>query len=316
MKKTTRVFVLALVALSAISLAGCDFLAELIGAVMLSVEGTVVNAQADGDSLDFYKAGTETLAGATITLTNQSTDGTDATGTVDSDGSFIISDVEPGRYLVSGTKTGWVFVPRMVDITGFMSSIPTVLAYPTPTDTDQILILVEWEKATYDVDSYMVRDLTDNDTMDGTIIAAYDVTDTEGKVSLDRDITSSTAAAIPRVETMRISAPKATNAFELLRFYIRMYTSTGSLTGDADSDPAGATVFVMQGSEHMGTYPIAYNSYENVLGVVAMRWNNGAATPYWDIGSFGGAWLTGDDGTGTSGIKSVGFAPVVVETIQ
>jgi hypothetical protein len=90
-----------------------------------------------------------------------------------------------------------------------------------------------------------------------------------------------------------------------------MYTTSGSLTGDSDSLPAGATAFVMQGNEHLGTYPIAYNSYENVLGVVTMYYNG----TQWSIGSFGGAWVNGD-GTGITGIRSIGSAPVVVDAIQ
>ncbi|OHD26803.1 MAG: hypothetical protein A2Y38_10770 [Spirochaetes bacterium GWB1_59_5] len=320
MKKIVRLSAIALLAFAAISMTGCD----LFGAVIASVSGKAVNAQAAGDATDFYKNDSITLVGASITLTNQSADGEDAAGTVSSDGTFSILDVEPGRYILSGSRSGWTFVPRLVDITGFMTTLPTVIAYPTPTNLDQILVLVEWDNVDYDVDSYMVRDddaYADTPDEGSEIVAGYNIsgsyyTDPSTKILLDRDVTNSSAAAIPRVETISISNPANAITTEYLRYYIRLFNqSAGSLTGNTTTslDPAGATVFVMQGTDHYGTYPIAYNSAEQVLGVVAMRWNVDDSS--WDIGSFGGAWLNGD-GAETTGIKSIGFAPVVVDSIQ
>jgi len=319
MKKIVRIGAIALIAFAAIGVMSCDFVSFIIA----SVSGSAVNAMAEGTQVEFYKGdGTATLVGATITLTNQSSTGADAYGTVASDGTFTLYDVEPGRYILSGKHTGWTFVPRLVDITGFMTTLPTVIAYPTASDSE-IFVLVEWENTDYDIDAYMVRDTDGDGVDDGSIIVGYDnddvipsagyYTDTSNKIFLERDVTTSTSADIPRVETIRVTGPVNAGSVEDLRYYIRVWTSTGSLTGDNDSAPAGATVFVMQGNAHLGTFPIAYNTYEDVLGVVAMRWNTG--TQEWSIGSFGGAWLNGD-GDGIGGIKSISFSPVVVDEIR
>jgi len=320
MKKIVRIGAIALIAFAAIGVMSCDFVSFIIA----SVSGSAVNALADGDAVEFYKgANNTTLVGATITLTNQSTTGADASGTVASDGTFTLFNVEPGRYILSGQHTGWTFVPRLVDITGFMTTLPTVIAYPN-VGAEGILLLVEWENMDYDVDSYMVRDddpsFTDSDS-NYTKVAGYITSypygyedDPEDKVVLERDVTATDPDSIPRVETIRVYGPVATGTTEYLRYYLRLFNqSSAYLTGLDSIEAAGATVFVMQGDTHLGTFPIAYNTAEQVLNVVTMKWTAGGTD--WLIGSSGGAWLNGD-GAGTDLIKSISFSPVVVDEIR
>jgi len=322
MKKIVRIGAIALIAFAAIGVMSCDFVSFIIA----SVSGSAVNALAEGDAVEFYKGeGTATLVGATITLTNQSTTGAHASGTVASDGTFTLYNVEPGRYILSGRHTGWTFVPRLVDITGFMTTLPTVIAYPDVGE-EEILLLVEWENMDYDVDSYMVRDddasFTDStDATPGTKVAGYKTSNPYGyevdpanKVVLERDVKVADPDSIPRVETIRVYGPVATGTTEYLRYYLRLFNqSSAYLTGLDSIEAAGATVFVMQGGTHLGTFPIAYNTAEQVVGVVAMKWTGGGTD--WLVGSFGGTWLTGD-GLTTGGIRSISNAPVVVDEIR
>lgn len=303
MKKILEAIAMLAVATMVLGLSSCG---------LLSVSGVVVNVQAPSTQEAFYKGdGTATLIGSIITMTDQSS-GKVLEGTVGSDGSYLIDGVGAGRYLVEGARDGWSFVPRVVDISGFLTSLPAMLAYETPADLDQVLIMVEWQNLDYDVDSYMVRDLTDDGDMNGTVICDWQAPSSDTYVKLDRDVTEKTDAAIPRVETMRVIGNSANP--ELLRYYIKLYIANtpGTLTGDnqatTNKNPANATVFVMQGETHLGTYPIAYNSAEAELGVVAMEWDN--AKTQWNIGSYGGAWSL------PGGARSVGNGVVLVDEMN
>lgn len=321
MNKIVRAMgLIALATIVVFTVVGCE---ELFG-FLLSVDGKVVNVQAAKDSTEWWKSGKTslTLEGATITLTNLKDAAKTYHGTVSNTGTYAIGSVAPGSYTISGNQTGWTFVPRRVDITGFLSTMPTMLAYETPADLEQILVMVEWSTITMDVDSYMARDLSGDGINNGTIVVGYNTgggyfTDASSKVFLDRDITQDSPAAVPRVETIRVNGPAGTG-FERLRYYIRLYNaSTGTLTGDPTADQkasSGASVYVMQGSTHLGTFQIAIDSAEKVLGVVQMDWDN--ANSQWIIGSFGNPIYNNGDATGISGIKSMAGDPVEVDSIQ
>lgn len=293
----------AIVALIAIvALAGCP--------LMFSVSGKVVNVRASGTQTEYWK-GSTTLEGATITFRPLAGDKTDPiTGTVGADGTFIVDSIPNGRYEVTGTQSGWVFIPRIVDVTGVFADIPPLLAYESasisPTD---ILIMVEWTNLNHDVDSYIIRD---NDNLPDEVmtpVVGYNwgagtyYTDGANKVFLERDVTTATPSSIPRVETVRITGNNQNPEF--LRYYIRLYTAGGSLTGEPGKAPSDATVYVMQGTTHMGTFPIAYNTAEQTLGVVTLQLTD-VSPITWNIGSFGGDWIFG-------GMKSITWKPVVVD---
>lgn len=295
--------VVSALVLMALFVTGCQ--------LMFGISGKVVNVRADGDQTEYWK-GTTSLVGATITFRPLGGDKTEPiTGTVGADGTFTVADVPAGRYEVTGSQSGWVFIPRIVDVTGIFSEIPPLLAYESagvnPTD---ILIMVEWTNLNHDVDSYIIRDddnVPDNEVQ--TPVVGYNwssnnyYSDSANKVFLERDVTISTPSTIPRVETVRITGNS--NNPEYLRYYIRLYTAGGSLTGEPGKEPSNATVYVMKGTEHIGTFPIAYNTGETTLGVVAMKLENTSPIT-WSVGSFGGDWLYG-------GMKSITLQPVVVD---
>jgi len=319
-KIVKAVGLIALAAMVVVTVGSCDLVA-------LSVSGSVVNVQAPKDSTSWWKStdGTYSLDGAEITLTNLKTAST-YTGTVSS-GAYTIVGVPAGTYKVTGSAKNWTFVPRQVDLTGYLNTLPNILAYVTPSGTnkDQVLVMVEWGNLSMDVDSYMARDTDPGSTYNGTPVAGYNLgggyySDPHGYVSLDRDVTQNSDSTIPRVETIRVSSPVSAVGFEQLRYYLRLFNqTTGSLTGNssASSASATATVFVMQGTEHLGTYQIAIDSDEVVLGVVQMEWTLAGSDPaHWTIGSFANPYFTNGDNTGTTGIKSISTKPVVVKVME
>ena len=298
------VLLVSVLAVFALLTAGC----ELFG--LVAVSGNVVNVQAPKDQTEYWK-GSTSLEGATITMRSMDEDAKTYEGTVKADGTFNVGYVTPGRYEVTGSNSGWTFVPRIVDVSGFLNTIPPMMAYET-IDSNTILIMVEWTNLNYDVDSYVIRDNDEypDEVMTPVVGFNYSAgtgyyTDAANKVFLDRDITVNTDKSIPRVETVRITGNYQNP--EYLRYYIRLFANTTGLTGDTANGvkPAGATVYVMKGTEHYGTFPIAYNTAEQTIGVVVLKLT-GTDPVTWDLGSFGGAWVYG-------GMKSVAWSPVVVD---
>jgi hypothetical protein len=322
----------ALAAIVVVTVASCN----LVG---MSVSGKVVNVRAPSTQTEFWKGTTNTsatLVGGTITLTNKKTTDT-VSGTIDADGTYVIDGVAAGKYTISGSAGGWSFVDREVDITGYFATLPDVLAYETPANLDEILVMVEWGNTAMDVDAYVTRD-TDayiGNDYDGTIIAGFAsgltggigsthagtygdyYYDTHGRVVLERDIiqvdtTKPEDVKLPRVETIRITG-NYTNP-ETLRYYIRLFNqSTGTLTGYPGAS-AEATVFVMQGTTNMGTYKIAVNSSEMILGVLQMQWNNSDSS--WTIASYSNPYFDSGDGTNLTGVRSLADGVVEVSAIK
>lgn len=336
---------IALAAIVVLGVVGCEGFFSLT----FIMDGKVVNALAPREQVQYWKGSVSTsatLTGARITLTNKA-NGDTYTGTV-GDGTYTIAGVEPGRYTMTGALSGWSFVPREVDITGYAGHLPDLLAYETPSDLDQILIMVEWQTTSMDVDAYVTRDTSDDGAYNGLQVAGYAGGDVDGKnntstylmhdlpyfddpedmVTLERDIMQVGADAsiersvdetLPRVETVRIVGPSA-DAFETLRYYIRLFNyydaadpehsdasvSVGTLTGSggtSHAESAEATVFVMQGTQSLGTYRIAVNTNEVILGVVQMQWD--AAADKWIIGSYSNPGFDSDDYTDLGGVASI-----------
>lgn len=279
MKKIVRIGAIALIAFAAIGVMSCDWI------VSLPVEGNVVNARAEKTATDWYKdkASGTTLVGAVVTFTNLS-DNSTTTATVDSTGKYYVS-LSAGKYSMTGKQTGWVFVPRVVELSGFLNTIPDFLAYVNP-GNDKILLITEWQERTIDVDMHTVIDDNDYDSLDPDTITPEDVIDTVRfntgytdlhNVKLERDITSTElAAGLPAVETVLISANPFTDTRGWLRLYLHAWTDpTGNLTGNSyASTPvkdAKATVHVMMGEEHYGTFRIATETQEEAICVLKIK---------------------------------------------
>jgi len=321
--KKMKIAALALIVGMLMLTTGCEFFAAL-----LTVDGSVVNARAASTQTDFWLGkDSATLVDAKITLTNVKDSTKTYSAIVNSKGKYSIESLASGKYKVEGEKTGWTFIPRYIEVSGFLSTLPSILAYETAgIDASDILIMVEWQDVALDVDSYVVRDNSDNSALDGNIIVGYDdVNNTYikdpavvDKVTLERDINALTDVSVPRVETIRITAPNVPS-FEQLRYYVRLYNqSAGSLTGDGTSTTkaAAATVYVQQGTTNMGTYTLAQDSSEQQVGVVAMEYRTWSDGAMWYIGSFGATWLNGGSGTIITGMKSLTPGPVVVSEIK
>jgi hypothetical protein len=316
MRKIHRLALCVSVALVGLTLAGCDFSGTTVTFQVKnsSVSGKVVNVQAASSGI--YYSG---LTGATITLTN-SADGSKYYATVGSSGRFSLSEVPVGRYKVTGAQTDWTFVPRTVDITGD-ATLPDCLAYRTPSDSSQILIITEWENASVDVDSHMIID-DNNDFSTSTPFPEWTPTvaqptntawphvsftnpiyrgsGTDDLVKLDRDITlENLNKGAPAVETVRIISCPFTDQTGWLKFYLNAYryqnTPTGELTGNSYATPtpikeARATVHVMQGSVLYGSFPLATETQETTVMALKIQVTpNGTNTDYsiMSTGNFG-----------------------------
>ncbi len=331
MKKIVRLSAIVAIALAVLSMASCDFLT----AITMSVSGKAVNVMAEiTTASDEYWKGQSSagaavsLEGATITLTSLKTgDSTSFTATVSSTGLWVITGIEGGKYRIEGEQDGWTFIPMDVEVSGFLSEVTAdVLAYPTPSGSP-IMLIVRWMNPLIDIDSHLV---IDSDSVLPSSNVVYwnnpsNLTPNPGTVTLDRDVkfpttTSTTLNGYP-VETIRINA----NPFDVnsaydgqLRYYLESFsylsgttqqTTNTTLTGDPTAsytDRAEATVYVMQGTDHFGTWNMPIDTAEKTLGVIKIDVTGDATTTSYLIKSFG------NEGS----VKSIGISPVIVDAIQ
>jgi len=331
MRKIVRLSAIVAIALAVVSMAGCDIFA----AITMSVSGKAVNVMKEitTTSDEYWKGESSTgaavsLEGAEITLTSLKTGDTSSfTATVSSSGQWVITGIEGGKYRIEGVQDGWTFIPMDIEVSGFLSEVTAdVLAYPTPTGSP-IMLIVRWTNPLIDIDSHLVID-TDA-TLPSTNIVYWsnpsNLTPNPGTVTLDRDVkfatsTSTTLNGYP-VETIRINA----NPFDVsssyagqLRYYLESFsylngttqqTTNTTLTGDPTASYTGraeATVYVMQGTEHFGTWIMPIDTAEKTLGVIKIDVTGSATTTSYSIKSFG------NEGS----VKTIGIFPVVVDAIQ
>jgi len=272
MKKNWKsIVLLGLLSLMLVTLVSCGFMEEVLTEVFFTdVRGDVVNAMAPADETEYWKEDASTdLIGATISFYRQESDGTypasaTRTTTVSSTGSFGVTDLLMGEYKIDGSKTGWIFVPRYVSISGEDMDLPPVIAYPTQ-GNDTAVILLSWEDTNLDLDAILTyfdgsgRDYigyldsatvsNNNLSLDGFVTSNFndgDASSTSCPITRPRDIQEGTDPNIPRVETIII--PWSDSASYLgdksgtinetngvpnnqLRFYVNCYSSSLSLTG-------------------------------------------------------------------------------------
>jgi hypothetical protein len=295
--------------LLAFSLTGCAELLSILGitaeAIMFSVDGSVVNARAGLDQNWYEGSGGATLSGATVRLVhlNPAESGKNRTATVSSTGRYSISDVTPGRYWLRGEKSGWAFVPRQVEISGFANTLPNLLAYQPP-GNNTILLITEWENRQIDVDMHLVVDNANYDTLDPTVTTSPEILGTINYntksmfgITLERDITNDDLAAnasLPAVETILIASnPFTADGTGWMRLYIKAWNVTGGLTGVTNDPsvgtvaPAKATVHTMQGTTHLGTFRIAIETYETMIGVLKIQTTYTSSATNYSIMSIG-----------------------------
>ncbi len=130
-----------------VAFSGCEFFA----AMLTSVSGTVVDARS---------ALLTGLGDITVSLVTK--DGTTKySTTTDSDGSFIISGVDPGDYVVKAEdeKGEWFFIPKDVYVGGMAQDLGNILGIELDTnkylrDSALSFILV-WNNVYQDVDGYL-----------------------------------------------------------------------------------------------------------------------------------------------------------------
>ena len=273
-----------------IAFSGCDLVAYLT----TDIDGRVVNAKADGTEDEWWKypSGSDTLEGATVQLFRENSSGTGfestayTTGTVGSSGTYSMLNVPTGRYKLSGTKSGWIFVPRVITISGADAVLPDLIAYPNPggVANNSIIILLSWENLDHDLDAHLsystVSDGSTRDVLNVVTPSAYD-----GGLVFERDVTDETNSSFPRVETILVSDhdyPGSKNDTDInalsappanqLRYYAYCFNTADSgisLTGeDGVSASAWGQVDVMYGSTHYGSWTLPYNTSEDQLWVL------------------------------------------------
>ncbi len=148
-RKWLGVFIFAL--LVAVAFSGCDILI----ASLTSVTGHVVDAK----SQDL-----EGVPNVSVKLTPRA-GGSALTAVTDSDGSFVISNVEPGEYILSAESTDWFFAPKDVHVGGMMEDLGFVLGFKVgesaKTTTDTISLILVWDENFEDVDLHFTYPETD-----------------------------------------------------------------------------------------------------------------------------------------------------------
>lgn len=146
MNKSFRIFALALMAFAIIGISSCDFLLTL----MASPTVTVVDARSGS-----------AISGVTVTLTpiavEEGYDSSAVTGSSSSTGVVTFaSEVAYGTYTVSGTLSGYVFIPFEATVAGWNTNLGKMFGVSTSKgdDTNAISIFLTWSTAK-DIDAYL-----------------------------------------------------------------------------------------------------------------------------------------------------------------
>lgn len=269
-------------------------------AILFSVSGTVLNVKADSSSKD------STLDGATITFTGQTDSAASVSysATVSGD-SYTVLNVEPGTYTISGSKSGFSFIPVEIKVSGLLQTAPNLLAFPT-SSTPSLTIALAWESTEWDLDlhaKYGAEDLTATDSLRHVYYNNLDDDDLAGaSLVLDRDVffQNGTLNNTP-VETMSLTIDSTSATVnDAIRFYVDQYSrkssgqgntsATGGLTGNSADGipPAKATVyaFLSNGSTSSlyGVWKLPVETQETTLRVLKVDLaTSGVATKSYDF---------------------------------
>jgi hypothetical protein len=128
MKHTWKLSLVALAAIVLIGVSGCG---DFWNALVFSIEGEVIDA----------KQQTKTsIGGATVVLNDM--DGNKiAEATTDSSGYYLMDGVEPGTYELTGSKSGYAFISRVVKVNGVLQTFPDLFAVQ---ETNDVSIILTW----------------------------------------------------------------------------------------------------------------------------------------------------------------------------
>lgn len=341
MKLINKKIILLLMGIGVVLLMGaCDVTCSF---VFSDYSGKAVNVKAAGDSTDFWKdsdstSSTATLEGAVISLYAYNSDNeayeTTAymTATVTELGYFTFLSPIPGSYKVTGSKTGWTFVPRYIDISDNGAASQEIYAYPTVETVDgtdyeaEYTIIASWQNASMDVD----LTLTYGDPGAATTLpwdtgygATPDVNTryriyygidpiagigSRDCVYLNRDVKGDSASSIPRVETISIYSADWFYNGDVLKVYIDAPESdevlTGNIyTGDGADSAASAYVQIdiMKGSDYMRTYYSPLYSNEDTIEVFDIEYDSNVFTFH----SANSAVYLNDGSLNDGGIRSI-----------
>ncbi|AHC15063.1 carboxypeptidase-like regulatory domain-containing protein [Salinispira pacifica] len=308
MKHTKPMILAALAVITLLSFAACD---AVLGSL---VSGRVVNVLSSGSEESYFKTGdgAASLVGASITLTNIDEPNNFVSVSVNDDGSYAVGGLKAGMYRISGSKSGWTFIPQEVYIGGSILNLPDTLAYPTD-EAGALTVVMAWEETDYDIDlkaSYGKTIDSENDKLLESELITTGASTGSGpgySLTLERDVTLDTPTDLPRVETIAIDAANGAignanyDGGHEIRFYADLFSKDdgstygaedeGSLTGDDNEAPAYATMYVMFDNLHYGTWTLPLNSAEktiNMINVYVYDGGNGnSAFKVYSSGNYG-----------------------------
>lgn len=307
MKHSWRFSFVALAAVLLVVLAGCG---GFWSAVVFSMSGEVIDA----------KQQTKTsIEGATVVLNDL--DGNEvASATTSSDGSYLMESVEPGTYELTGSKTGYAFISRVVEVNGALQTFPDLYAVP---QTNDVSIILTWngdnvtdldgkisvpptsatgfsEFIAYgDVGSggFAPENSTEVRTLVGFNEQAGNRTDSYRGVTHDVDANASNPD-FPRIETVTLpvgsldgnsgtslldegDAPGVVQVGDqwegILEYSVRAYADE-VIASQGTPKSAEATVYVLQGTNMLGSYPFPIYTdldHVSVLRIHALSYDAG-----------------------------------------
>ncbi|GEM_PF-2294015 len=130
----------------AVVFSGCDWLIP----ALLAPYGYVIDART-GDG----------VSNVTVTFTPIAVDEgivqSIVTATTNTDGYFSRADLNPGTYAVSASKTGYVFMPITVSITGWNENIGDLYGVTSSSkgDSNAVSVFLTWNSDYADMDAYL-----------------------------------------------------------------------------------------------------------------------------------------------------------------
>jgi len=289
----------------------------------LDYTAKAVNVKASGDTTDFWTSSSSSLAGAQISMyAFNSISGTysstpSQTVAVSSTGYFTFAAPTPGSYKVTGVLAGWTFVPRFIDITDNGAETHELFAYPTVETVGgidyeaQYTFIASWQNTAIDVDLTLTYgkddgvlfqwDTNDNVANPDRLQIYYGDSSFAGVGSrdgiyLNRDVKGTSAAGIPRVETISIYSNAWFIDGDTIKVYVDAPQTDQLLTGNqftADGSTAYAAAIVqldlmrrydsdnngsLDTDAHYGTWYVPWNTYEDTIQLINATYTSADTT--------------------------------------